>query len=476
MSGALKGAAEDNVLSLLVWNERHAMTLASVLDPDLFDSRMYQKVAKLAIDYITKFSVPPREHIRDLMEAEVRHPTEGPYFVKLLNDTQALHKTLQPDYVMDTLDTFIRLKTKRKALEEAQAALSQGDEAKAEELLWQPTAFRPNLTAGTWLHDDNLDFMTTETSDEFSSGIDVLDERGVRPERRTLTLMIGPKKSGKSWWCINLGKAALKRGHTTLHLTLENSERLTKRRYLQAFFGMTKRRAQAVSTSSFEKDADGHLVKFSRQTIDAMPLHIDNRVEIVQRIRTLRLRARLLIKEWPTGMMTIPQLNEYLDMLERNDNFKPDLLIVDMPSNFKISGQYRREELGVVVQLLRGIGVARNIAVCAPTQGNRHTEGATYVSSRDIAEDYSMVGTADTVLTFNQTREERERGLARIIVDAARDAEDKFVVLISQQYATGQFALDSVYMDKVAESKLDSVTHGEELDTEELEEARHGAT
>jgi hypothetical protein len=71
-----------------------------------------------------------------------------------------------------------------------------------------------------------------------------------------------------------------------------------------------------------------------------------------------------------------------------------------------------------------------------------------------IAEDFSQGMTADVVLTYNCTPEERALGLARIYVAASREEEGEFTVLISQDYRTGQFCRSCVRMSKQTQTVL----------------------
>jgi len=80
------------------------------------------------------------------------------------------------------------------------------------------------------------------------------------------------------------------------------------------------------------------------------------------------------------------------------------------------------------------------------------------VRGRHVAEDWSKIGTADTVLTFSRTARERERGLARVGVEAARGAEDGYSVLIAQNYHVGQFCLDSVRMTPQVRQEVERET------------------
>jgi hypothetical protein len=193
-------------------------------------------------------------------------------------------------------------------------------------------------------------------------------------------------------------------------------------------------------------------------------LNKDSKQIVARKLRGLRNRARLLIKQFPTGSLTTAGLNAYLDYLARNENFKPDLLIIDYVNLMALDRKNIRTEVGRATIELRGIGVARNIAVATVTQGNRESANSKTVSKTQVAEDWSMIGTVDTFLTYSQTPAERKINMARIFVDAARNQRDGFIVLIAQSYESGQFCIDSVYMNEHAEEAHERLTAKERKD------------
>lgn len=58
-----------------------------------------------------------------------------------------------------------------------------------------------------------------------------------------------------------------------------------------------------------------------------------------------------------------------------------------------------------------------------------------------VSEDISKAFTADNVLTYSRTQEEKDRNLARLYVSHARGRRDGQTIVISQSYTTGQFVL-----------------------------------
>jgi hypothetical protein len=460
----LKGSVEENVLTLLCWHDRHAPKLLLRLKPELFSTRNYRKIAEVAMLHIQRYSAAPKTHLRDLLEEQVRKGEEGKLLNRILDSMEELAEKLQADYVLGTLDAFIQHRNIKMALEAADDALEDGDIQKAREALYVPDLGGKPASPGIWLHDADamLRFMDKKDSDLFSSGIDALDDRGVRPGRGEQLLLIAPAKRGKSWFVIACAIANIMRGKACLHISLENSEALTSQRYVQSLFAMTKDKAKTIKTPVFGKDQFGNIKDLSFDSFSAEGLGEAGKAAVAKKLEGMKNRGKLLIKAFPMASLTIAHYNAYLDMLAR-DGFIPDLVVIDYPDLMKVDSNKLRIDLGVLFKELRGVAVERNHALVVPTQGNRSSASAKVVNATMVAEDYSKIGTADTVLAYSQTAAEHGMGLARVLVAAARGSEDRYIVLVSQSYATGQFCIDSVYMNKYAETEIDKfVNNGED--------------
>ena len=257
-----------------------------------------------------------------------------------------------------------------------------------------------------------------------------------------------------SWMLTNIGKGGIQHHHKVLHITLEMSEEKTARRYIQSIFSLTKDEAQLVKVPLFLRDATSNTysIDFRDLTRQGIP---QKRREIAQQL--ISMNPQLLIKEFPTGSLSLQHLGLYLDSLERI-HWKPDLLIVDYADLMKIASEDLRVQTGQLYKGLRGLAVSRELALASASQGNRDSEEAKLVTSKHVAEDWSKIGTVDNAVTYNQTPEERKMNLARLFVSAARDDEDRFLVLVSQAYAIGQFCIDSVLMTSDLANSISQAT------------------
>ena len=455
----LKGGLEDNILTILCFDPKHASQLAMRVPVDLFSTRTYRVIAKTAYSHLERYGEPPRLHLFDLLEAELRRGDEGKLLLQTLNAMKSLAPEIQTDYVLSELEAFIETRRMIIQLEEASDKVHAGDLEGAKEALYARAGQNNPTGDGIWLSDASqmLQFLEDREEDYFPSGAQALDDMGVRPARGELFLIIAAAKKGKSWWMTEIGKQGVMHRKQVLHITLENSQRLAAKRYVQALFAMASNPIRNLRIPSFSKDNEGRCTNISMTDLTAdgrnLPEVLDANMKgkLVKKLKGFQKRSRLMIKQFPTASLTIAGLNAFLDQLERTENFKPDLLILDYVNLLSMDRKNMRTELGRTLMELRGVGVARNMAVVTATQGSKLAATADTVGATHIAEDWSMIGTADTVVTYSQTVNEKRHNLARLFVAAARTVRDGFIVLVSQSYESGQFALDSVYFNEYAE-------------------------
>jgi len=475
VSKLLKDSLEDNTLTLLCWDMTVAPIIAMQVSAELFSTREYQRLAQFAIDHISRYGLPPRGHLRDYLEQELRR-REGSFLKQIIDAMEKLHPELQGKFVQHDLDLFVAKRQFAMSMDAAYQKLDQDDLAGARDALYAASAVVKPQT-GVWLHDTErwFSFLNRQGTSELSSGIDIFDERGIRPNKRELYLHIGPKKSGKTWAMIQIGRRAVQSRHDVLHVTLENSSEITQQRYMQAFLQMTADQTRLLRMPLFKYTATGRFyldwdpvepgkvvqsASGANRTAGEVLLDkerdaLANLIKPFQWTGRVGSPGRLYVQECATGTLTIAQLNHMLDYLERAERFKPDMVVLDYINLMQIGDvRQHRLSLGRLGVELRGIAVARDLAMVTTTQGNRSSATAKLVTGTHVAEDWSLLGTADTVVTYSQTPKEREINVARMFVDAARNAPDKWIAQISQSYATGQFCSDSVYMDKAVADEM----------------------
>lgn len=451
----LNRAIQECLVSLLLLDDKAGAQVAALVPAKAYD-RDYRSVAEAAASFRDAYGEAPKEHAIDLFEDLIaRDADRSEVYEAIWDSVQRTISGVNTEYVLAHALAFSKLKRIKDGIATAIDLLEEETAEKVEEaegVLIQ--ALKPEavtLDAGTLLNDPDqaLKFIGTSL-DVFPTGIRALDRRGIGPARKTLMLLGAPAKKGKTWACIQMAKAAMIHGLKPAIASLELSEDKYAMRLMQAFFSISKRRMKVIQTTRFEKDENGRFMSFDFRDVVDRPSLSDGDIEAVLRKKiTNRLKNRppCIVKEFPTGRLTVRQLEAWLDRLESTRGFIPDLLIVDYPDLMRIEKiDKKREYLGQIYVDLRGLLVARNIAGFAVTQQNREGSRKSTSDGTDVSEDWSKIGTVDLFCTLNQTIEEKKLGLMRWFVSEGRDEADKFTVLLSQAFALGQFCLDSAVM------------------------------
>ncbi len=448
----LSGALQENILTLLCFDTEAVPIIIAAVETELFESNIYRTVADAAITYYRKYKEAPAEHIADLLEDRLtsKKRAESRMYSDLLNDLYGTKGDVNRKYVLDQLQAFVRQQSIRRSIIIAADQLQQGQLDKAERTITEGvkkrvSVFHKGLSVAeaiksSSLYDPQLDLIKT--------GVEPLDRDGICPAPGELYTILAPPNRGKTWWLQSIGKFAAMQRKNVLHITLEMSEEKVARRYVQSFFSMT-RRPQNFRIPLLETDKSGRFtgLRFVKQRKRPALVDPKSRKRLSNRADKFGKKfERILVRQFPTNQLDTDGLYAYIEMLEMEEGYRPDLVIVDYADLMKIDPQNVRVDTGRVYKDLRGLAVEHNVAVCTASQSNRPGEDSKILTMKHFAEDYSKAGISDNIVSYNQTKDEKELGLARLFVVKARDESSGQQVLISQAYASGQFSLDAVRM------------------------------
>ena len=453
----LTGSLEDNTLTALCWHAQLAPQIAMKVKASDFSTDVYRRIATAALDFFDRHHRPARTHIGDILEQDIKKGSNGRFMQEVLTEMERLEPLLDAQFVIGELDKFLEIQHLTKAVNDASDLLTNGHLEQAREVLRAPNLL-PKDKPGIWLGDNEgwFSFLHEQEEDSmFSSGIDALDDRNVRPGRGELFVMLAAAGRGKSWFLINAAKHNLIGRKNVLFLTLENTLEMTLQRHTQCLLSFTQDEARPISVRLFPRDKDGFVTGLSAHDNPLIEsIHTVTQDEMIRRLQPYRNLSRLLVKHFPSGALGYGHLAAYLDTLEQVHNFKPDVVLLDYLTLMDINTREYRIGIGKLTQNLRGLASMRDFALVTVVQGNRLSKEARQVTSNHVAEDWSIVATSDTFITYSQTLDEKGKGLARILVDKSRKSSDKWLSLITQAYDMGQFCLDSVYMSKYIETEL----------------------
>lgn len=455
----LSQTMQESLLTLLCMDDKHSLIIRNSLPSASFEG-IYSDIARTVYPYVDKYKKAPKANLDDVLDdilsKEDRKSRRVERAMRMIKRTH--EGKLNAEHVMSRLDKRLRYFRIKTATRELLGLFNTGiedDEAidQMEGILNHVArdrveTFDPGVRLGDKKRMINS-LLRDDSEDVFPTGIRELDQYKLGPRRKQLHILVGLKKVGKTRWLVQLAQHAAMQGARVLHVSLEMDEERMIKRYYQSFFAIAQQRTE-IRRSKFKKDDFGRLIRVSYRKAKVRLALDDRRIrrELGKRIdRFGRRLNNIIIKSFPTRQLTFNQLVAYIDRLEIQEQFVPDLLIVDYPKLMRIDVNNFRLSFGALLEDLRGLGVERNMAVATVAQSHRVKKGQVgVIDTSDIGEDFSQTQTLDVGLVYRQTKMEAKLGLARILVDDARDVKTGFEVLIAQNYSMGQFCVDSIIM------------------------------
>jgi hypothetical protein len=470
----LNNTLQENIITLLAHRDIEGKLVANIVKSELFEGD-YRTIAERCLTYWETYNEAPKQHTPDLVADITDDPNNrrASTYRRILSSMIALSESVNTAYVLDQLTTFTRLQKFKSAIIKSAEQLNTQQEIAigGVERIWNDLLKlrETNFDAGLRLTEVGrlIDYQN-EQHDEFKTGIEELDRRHVAPYRDAVTLIIGATGRGKTWGLIHLAKQALLLRKKVVHITLEMPAEQVGLRYYQSFFGIPKRQSREngqlvsdIKIPDLTLDDKKKLTKIGDELIKpeftlADPMIHD---ELSGRLEWLGSRVNnLVIKRF--ARMTIRDLEAYLDNLEVVEGFIPDMVILDyfglVDPETKNDGDHRIG-LGRAFINFRSLMLERHVAGITAQQASKLGSEARSVKLSHVAEDWSLTNTADLIYTFSATDMEKRYGLGRLYVGKARDESDQFGVLLSQSYETGQFVLQSTYLDSHYFDMLDKL-------------------
>lgn len=221
--------------------------------------------------------------------------------------------------------------------------------------------------------------------------------------RKELYCFMGPPGVGKSIFLPNVGFKALANGYNVVHYSLEMSEDRVGLRYDAI--------ASGIHTKKLFENTD----------------EIKKKYETIKKLT----KSHLKIKEFPTSMASVLDVEAHLDELKMYDDFETDIIIIDYGDIMRSTRHNTKnpyEEQGWIFRELRGLAVKRNIVVITATQSTRDSmssDGGTkdIIGMDQTADSMEKNRILDVLFSITQSRQEKDDGKINLWVAKNRNGK-----------------------------------------------------
>jgi replicative DNA helicase len=417
------------VVAVLLRDPVRAREVASIVDPEFFETDALQELVEVSKEYVTKYKGPPTKfYIREQCGEEM---TKSEVYGRIMRTSLA-----DSAFVTEHLTEWCRKQAVKRALLKSVAEVKNGNLENIVSRMQDAMSIGSTKGRGMGMRMRDLAARLERYKAPPSArgviptgwpAIDHIMEGGLGAGELGM-FMAGPGV-GKSFALVNVASKATMLstsyarddvGVKVFYATLELSEAKTWKRYDKLFAGKKYHDLIGKSPAMFCKKVRENIQRLTHPDSD------------------------VVIEQWPNQSLRPSMLDAHLDMLQSSYGWKPDLVIVDYLDEMapEHANKERRFELSSIASDLRAIGVSRSVPVWSATQANRSALDKPIVTIKDVAEDMGKVRIADCVITLCGTDEERAEGRMRLFLAKMRDAES--LVTIDARFDFGYGLIEAI--------------------------------
>ena len=458
----LNSTQEDLFLTGMIVSTEFLKEITHVLEPRYFKSPHIRTISQWVLDYYEKHEQAPGSYIQEIFDIESRNAeiADQELIEKLLItiSTKYRDKPFNHGYMIPKMLDYIKERVVEITLEDAKWSLKkEGATAAWETLNTIKEVYAKIPTGFSFFRDFDKRFANWY----YANKREIMRFPGALGNymspliRKKLIAFMGKPKGGKSWWLIYCAYIAATHKLNVAFFSLEMSEDEVEERLATmlscAEFGSGSRQykmpvmdckmnqngecVKSICTNPGESILDKGPVKWENTphiTCDAcrkdwseedagdvytdfefaswmeekdIPKMSPREIsKIMDQFRMHFGEDTLRIFTHKINSVTIEDLENELDNVEKKSNWIPDVVIVDYADIAKKDSKIseRRHQLSDIWEGLSGLAKYRNVLVFTASQGNRGAVNKTSMGMDDIAEDFGKVMIVDGLCAINE--------------------------------------------------------------------------
>ena len=463
----LNTLSERDLLVGLITSEKFCREICPVLNPRLLEIEYARIVAGWVKDFYSNFKKAPGKDIMKLYRAKCEEIIDEDlqdnvltFVEKVCKDYENL-KTFNDEFALQQAVTYLKARSLKNLNEDIDAYLTSGDIVKAENAITKYKSVEKNSGKSVSLLHNTQSLINSFTQEDellfrFPGAYgDVVGD----VNREDFISYLAPMKRGKTFALIDAGVVAVQNGLKVLHVSLEMSESKMQKRYWTALSGQLNKDRDDIEYSYFEKMDTGSKKCWAieHKTISRKAVSISDIQKKQKTFRRLFRGGDIRIFAVPAYNLTVEQLDLEIDRLNQQEEFVPDVVIVDYADIMTPSdkGNDYRNQLDGIWKRLRGLAQKRKCVVFTASQSGRASINKD-ADSKDIAEDIRKLAHITSMVSLNQTPSEKKAGILRLKQLALREGEQEFrEAVCTQCLSIGRIVTDSHFDDEVLLDNID---------------------
>ena len=368
------------VLGALLTQRQFLINIIDSLDSNYFESSAHKWVVEYIQKYFSEYHTTPTVETLSIEVKKLENEVLRISIVEALKEAYKMADQSDLEWVEAEFSSFCRNQQVKSAILNSVQLLEVNDFDSILQLISKAVKSGEDKTIGL---DYNLDIEARYREDDRNTipfpwpVFNEMTQGGYG--KGDLVLVFGNPGGGKSWAVAAMGAYAASLGFNVVHYSLELGEGYVGKRYDAIFSGI-----------------DVDKLKDHRKEVD----------EIVGKVK-----GKVIIKEYPPKRASFDTIEAHLQQLEHQNDFKPDMIIIDYLDYMRTKGRKdRKDEIDDVYVAAKAFGKERGIPIISPSQANRTAAKSDIIEGDNAAGSYDKIMIGDIILSLARKRKDKIEG------------------------------------------------------------------
>ena len=368
------------VLGALLTQRQFLINIIDSLDSEYFESSAHKWIIEYIQKYFSEYHTTPTVETLSIEVKKIENEVLRISIAEALREAYKMSDQSDLEWVENEFSTFCRNQQVKKAILGSVQLLEINDFESILQLISKAVNAGEDKTIGL---DYNLDIEARYREDDRNCipfpwpVFNEITQGGYG--KGDLVLVFGNPGGGKSWAITAMGAYAAALGYNVVHYSLELGEGYVGKRYDAVFSGIE---------------------------VDKLHLHRKEVDEIVGKVK-----GKVIIKEYPPKRASFDVIEAHLQQLEHQNDFKPDLIIIDYLDYMRTrSRKERKEEIDDVYVAAKAFAKEKGIPVVSPSQANRGAAKSDIIEGDNAAGSYEKIMIGDIILSLARKRKDKIEG------------------------------------------------------------------
>jgi replicative DNA helicase len=405
------------VLGALLTQRQFLINVIDSVDSEYFESSAHKWVVEYIQKYFGEYHTTPTVETMSIEVKKIENEVLRISITEALREAYKMSDNSDLEWVEDEFSTFCRNQQVKKAILNSVSLLEMNDFDSILQLISKAVNAGEDKTVGL---DYNIDIEARYREDDRNCipfpwpVFNEITQGGYG--KGDLVLVFGNPGGGKSWAITAMGAYAAALGYNVVHYSLELGEGYVGKRYDAIFSGIE---------------------------VDKLHLHRKEVDEVVGKVK-----GKVIIKEYPPKRASFDTIEAHLQQLEHQNEFKPDLIIIDYLDYMRTKGRKeRKEEIDDVYVAAKAFAKEKGIPIVSPSQANRGAAKSDIIEGDNAAGSYEKIMIGDIILSLARKRKDKIEGTGNWHIMKNRYGADGMTFRSRINTSNGYIDIDSNPVD-----------------------------